>query len=89
MPREEQKKRGGRERKSVQMFFISLRMRALCTTVACMCDSAEEKKKGCMTELFERIVYLSMTCVCVCVSGLSFFIYMKKKSASYLKENSV
>lgn len=42
-----------------------------------------------MTELFERIVYLSMTCVCVCVSGLSFFIYMKKKSASYLKENSV
>lgn len=41
------KRKGGRrERKSVQMFFISLRMRALCTTVACMCDSAEEKKKG-------------------------------------------
>lgn len=40
------RKGGGRERKSVQMFFISLRMRALCTTVACMCDSAEEKKKG-------------------------------------------
>lgn len=39
------RKGGGRERKSVQMFFISLRMRALCTTVACMCDSAEEKKR--------------------------------------------
>lgn len=32
------RKGGGRERKSVQMFFISLRMRALCTTVACMCE---------------------------------------------------
>lgn len=39
------RKGGGRERKSVQMFFISLRMRALCTTVACMCDSAEEKTR--------------------------------------------
>lgn len=54
--RHKRNKKKGEERKVCRCFFISLRMRALCTIVACMCDSARKKKGGgvcvCVSELF-------------------------------------
>lgn len=96
--KKKKKKTTAAEEKNMKMgvyadVFISLRMRALCD--CCVCARVDRGKKTTKraSELFEFLsaceetkMYFSM----VCVSGLSFFIYIReKKTASYLKEDSM
>lgn len=76
------------------MFFISLRLRALCDCGMCVCD--RETTKKCARWLYEvscvrerKKLCISVRCVCQAYLFLYIYYIYKEKSASYLKEDSV